>query len=92
MWHIANPINVFKQIAPVDTELKLTVHTLMLLEKYHSFSEADRLKIEKLQDDFFSISDVQITSSNNPAQKLNAKLLTYAEVIMLFHCLVVLVD
>lgn len=77
MWHIANPINVFKQTAQIHAEKKLTVHVLMLSEKYQSFSETCRSSIESLQDDYFRIVDVQIKSPNNPAQQLNAKLLTY---------------
>ncbi len=77
MWHIANPLNVFKSTAPIKIENKLTVHALMLREKYVSFSEHDRLKIEKLQSDVFNISDVRIKSPNNPAKFLNAKLFTY---------------
>jgi hypothetical protein len=79
MWHIANPINVFKDIAPVNFAQQLTVQTLMLEEKYNTFPEQDRAKLEQLQSDFFRISDVQIKSPNNPAQKLAAKLLSYAK-------------
>lgn len=79
MWHIANPINVFKHIAPVDISAQLTVHILMLQEKYASFPEKDRCQLEGLQNFAFKISDVQIKSPNNPAQKLAAKLLSYAK-------------
>jgi len=78
MWHIENPIKVFKNVATVETRHDLTVHAIISTEKYATFPQEDKIKLESLQNDFFKITDIQIKSPNNPAKLLNAKLLTYA--------------
>lgn len=79
MWHIQNPIKVFQDVAFVNGEHNLTVNALLLEEKYFSFPEEDRKRLEVLQNGNFKIQDIEIKSPNNPAQLLKAKLISYAK-------------
>lgn len=79
MWHIENPIKVFKDFAPVNKEHEFTVNAILLEEKYLSFPELDRKILENLQNDNFKIQNVKIKSPNNPAKLLKAKLISYAK-------------
>lgn len=79
MWHIENPIKVFQDVAHIKTDNIFTVNTLLLIDKYNSFPEKDRKKLENLQNENFKIQDVEIKSPNNPAQLLKAKLISYAK-------------
>lgn len=77
MWGIENPIKVFNYVAPIDENAEFNFNAIILTEKYTSFSEVDRQRIEGLVGENFSIRDVQIKSPNNPARLLNAKILTF---------------
>lgn len=79
MWHIENPIKVFQNVAHINTDNNFTVNTLLLIDKYNSFPENDRKKLESLQNENFKIQDIEIKSPNNPAQLLKAKLISYAK-------------
>jgi len=79
MWHIENPIKVFQDVAHIKGENNFTLNTLLLTDKYNSFPEKDRKKLESLQNGNFKIHDIEIKSPNNPAQLLKAKLISYAK-------------
>lgn len=79
MWHIENPIKVFQDVAHINGDCNFTVNTLLLTDKYNSFPEKDRKKLESLQNTNFKIKDIEIKSPNNPAQLLKAKLISYAK-------------
>jgi hypothetical protein len=79
MWHIDNPIKVFKNVATIKEEHSFTVHAIMLKEKYDSFPLADISQLESIKNPALTISDIQIKSPNNPAQLLDAKLISYAQ-------------
>lgn len=79
MWHIQNPIKVFQGIVFVNREHEFTVNTILLEEKYFSFPEECRKKLENLHNENFEIEDIEIKSPNNSAQLLKAKLITYAK-------------
>lgn len=79
MWHIENPIKIFDSVATVDAEDDLTMNALMLKAKYDSFPENDRSALANLTGENLTIKDVKIKSPNNPAQLLDAKLITYAQ-------------
>jgi len=79
MWHIENPLKVFKDIAPVDEKSQFTLHALMLEEKYNSFEKKDREALEKIQNENFVIKNVSIKSPNNPAKLLKARLISYVQ-------------
>ena len=79
MWGIENPVKVFNYVAPVDQKAEFSVNVIMLKEKYLSFPERDRENLEKLVGNKFFIKDIKIKSPNNPAQLLEAKLLSYSK-------------
>jgi hypothetical protein len=79
MWHIENPIKVFKSVATIETQHDFTVHAIIPNEKYATFPDADKTKLESLQSNAFKITDIKIKSPNNPAKLLDAKLLSYAQ-------------
>lgn len=79
MWHIENPLKVFQDVAHINGDNNFTVNTLLLADKYNSFPEKDRKKLERLQNENFRIQDVEIKSPNNPAQLLKTKLITFVK-------------
>lgn len=79
MWHIENPIKVFKNFSRIDENKSITINAVILESKYLSFPENDRKKLESLQSDFLKISDIMIKSPNNPANMLNAKFIYYSK-------------
>jgi hypothetical protein len=79
MWHIENPIKVFKNFIQIADEKTLYVNAIILEEKYLSFPKIDISNLESLQSDYLKISNIKIKSPNNPASLLNAKLISYAK-------------
>ena len=79
MWHIDNPAKVFQYLAEIDESKEFTVNALMLKEKYDSFLENDRKKLESIKRNNFEILDVEIKSPNNLAHLLNAKLIRFVK-------------
>lgn len=77
MWGIENPIKVFNYVAPKNQDSEFFVNAILLKEKYLSFPEKDRVNLENLINDNFSIEDIKIKSPNNPAKLLEAKLLSF---------------
>ena len=79
MWHIDNPIKVFKSFTTVEPQHSFTVHAIMLKEKYDSFPFSDISKLESIKNPALTISDIEIKSPNNPAKFLKAKLISYVQ-------------
>jgi hypothetical protein len=77
MWHIDNPLKVFNGIANIETAHRFTVNAILLTEKYNSFPVEDIQRLENISEPHFSIQNVKIKSPNNPAQRLDAKLINY---------------
>lgn len=77
MWGIENPTKVFRNVSVVNQDTEFAVNAIMREEKYISFPEKDRKKLEKLIGDKFCIKDIKIKSPNNPAKLLKAKLLSF---------------
>ncbi len=73
MWHIDNPIKVFKDIYSAKESDSFKLSCIMRKEKFDSFPSEDKSLIENNSD--ISISDVQIKNPNNPAQLLDVKLI-----------------
>ncbi len=74
MWEIENPLRVFSYLYKFDERKNFSLVALMTKEKYDSFPKKDREALE---------SDGQITSKtvnaknpNNPAQSIEAQLIT----------------
>lgn len=74
MWHIDNPLKVFKESYVADESYLFNLSCIMRVEKFNSFSDADKTAINTNKD--ISISDIRIKNPDNPAQLLNAKLIT----------------
>lgn len=74
MWGIDNPTSVFQYLSQSKDKM---ANLLLLTEKYNSFPEESRNQIEDLaRDGKLIISDVKIKDPNNPADLLEAKLLS----------------
>lgn len=75
MWGIDNPVKVFDYITEASEKF---ANLLLLKEKYLSFPEDDRKKLENLarHNNALAISDIQIKDPNNPANLLDAKIIT----------------
>ena len=79
MWGIDNPIKVFDYATSISNDSEFSVNAIMLSEKYVSFPKKDREKVEGLIGKNFSIKDIKIKSPNNPANLLDAKLLSFTK-------------
>jgi hypothetical protein len=77
MWHIDNPIKVFKNVVSIDNSREFTIHAIIPIDKYNSFPALDIQRMEALQSEYVSITNIKFKSPNNPAQLLDAKLISY---------------
>jgi hypothetical protein len=77
MWQITNPNRVFAYLNCYDKTAKFQVICLMKTKKFNSFSKKDRNELLSLKKENYAIEDVEIKNPNNPAQLLNAKLITF---------------
>lgn len=73
MWHIDNPIKVFRDIYSANDSNAFNLSCIMRKDKFDSFPEYDKKSIEN--NSKISISDVKIKNPDNPAQLLEAKLI-----------------
>jgi hypothetical protein len=74
MWQIENPRKVFNYLHETtdkDFELVCIIPT----EKYNSFPNESRSKLEGITENGFSIEDKQIKNPNNPAKLMDCKLI-----------------
>lgn len=74
MWQIENPRKVFNYLhEPTDKEFELIC--IIPSEKYNSFPQSSRTKIEGIIEDGFSIENKKVKDPNNPANLLDCKLI-----------------
>lgn len=74
MWMIENPIRVFSYIYKLNMKKDFSLITLLTKNKFESFPKED---IDALkQNDIIETRDVKIKNPNNPAELLDAKLIT----------------
>ena len=74
MWGIENPAKVFSYVyTPSDAFFEFVA--IINAEKFNSFPIDDRIALEKLEDDCFSISDIKIKEPDNPSKLKDAKLI-----------------
>ena len=72
MWQIENPRKVFNYLhEPTDKEFELIC--IIPDEKYNSFPESSRTKIEGITGNGFSVEDKKVKDPNNPANLLDCK-------------------
>ncbi|MDY6897876.1 MAG: NgoPII family restriction endonuclease, partial [Cyanobacteriota bacterium] len=77
MWGIQNPIFVYDYLFE-DTDINnLQIIVIMKEEKYLSFSSENRMVLEGILDNNFTIRKENIKSPNNPAQLIPAKIISY---------------
>jgi len=74
MWHIDNPLKVYKDLYKVTDENKFTLACIMRHDKYHSLPNADRKIIENNKN--INIENIKIKNPDNPAQLIEAKLIS----------------
>lgn len=79
MWGIENPKRVFNYISNVANGGEFNLNLIISENKYLSFQEADRKALENLNNRNFLIADIKIKSPNNPAQLIDAKLVTFKQ-------------
>lgn len=74
MWQIDNPRKVFNYLHdPTDKEFELIC--IIPDEKYNSFPESSRTKIEGIAENGFCVEDKRVKDPNNPANLLDCKLI-----------------
>ncbi len=74
MWMIENPIKVFSYLYNFDKRKTFSLIALMLKSKFESFPKEDIEAI--MQDDRIDSKDVMLKNPNNPAEMVNAKLIS----------------
>ena len=74
MWQIENPRKVFSYLHET-TSKNFELICVIPKEKYDSFPNQSKTKIEGLTKDGFSIEDKQIKDPNNPAKLMDCKLI-----------------
>lgn len=74
MWQIENPRKVFNYLhEPTDKDFELVC--IIPVEKYNSFPNESKSKLEGITEKGFSIEDRQIKNPNNPAKLIDCKLI-----------------
>ncbi|MBQ8382813.1 MAG: NgoPII family restriction endonuclease [Clostridia bacterium] len=76
MWHIENPFKVFRYAYQFDTTKAFNFLAIINLEKYASFPQSDRIKIE--HEPGIDIKYSEIKDPNNPAIMKNVVVITFA--------------
>lgn len=76
MWGIDNPWNVFSYVYQRDMSKKFNFMCIINENKWNTFENTSVLS--DIADDHFSIQDIRIKNPDNPADLINAKLITYA--------------
>jgi hypothetical protein len=77
MWHIENPHKIFSYLNKFNHNAKFQILCLMKTEKFNSFPNEDKVALQTLKKDNYSIEDTKIKNPNNPAQLLDCTLITY---------------
>ena len=80
MWQIENPNRVFDYLIK-NSEDEFSLNAVLLRSKYDSFPIEDRTALENLKNANFSISNINIKSPNNPANLLDAVLISFGRKI-----------
>lgn len=73
MWHIDNPLKVFKEVYTSDESNIFNLSCIMRTSKFDSFSDDDKNAINNTPN--VSITDIEIKNPDNPAQLLDEKLI-----------------
>lgn len=76
MWHIKNPWTVFGDIYSPEDSFDFNFACIIDNEKWNQLVDADRLFKRAQIDDTLEIIDVAIKNPDNPAQLIDARLIT----------------
>lgn len=76
MWQIQNPRKVFDYLHK-STQDNFELISIIPINKYNSFSEKSRYKIENLSISGFQIIDSKVKDPNNPAKLIKCKLIKF---------------
>lgn len=74
MWHIQNPRRVFSYLHTYNKFNDFEMVCIIPLDKYNSFPNESKIKIESIDNKDFSITDVRVKNPNNPASRIDCKL------------------
>ncbi len=74
MWHIDNPLKVYKDFYEADNSNIFSLACIMKEDKFNSQDTNDKEKI--IHHENIKISNIKIKNPDNPANLLNAKLIT----------------
>lgn len=75
MWGIDNPWNVFSYVYQRDMNKRFNFMCIINENKWNTFENTSLLS--EITDTKFSIQDIRIKNPDNPANLINAKLITY---------------
>ncbi len=75
MWHIQNPRTVFNYLYKHNKSNVFELISIMPIEKYYSFPDESKIKLESIRNKNFSITDVKVKNPNNPANNIDCKLI-----------------
>ncbi len=74
MWSIENPLEVFSELCNISSE-KFHLFVLLRNDKYSSYPVKERSELEKEKN--FVFTKIKIKNPNNPAELVEAKLITF---------------
>lgn len=74
MWHIAHPRRVFEEFLNFDNANNFLLVSIMRLEKFKSFPDVDKTAIQA--NPLINYREIMIKNPDNPAQRLDAVMIT----------------
>jgi hypothetical protein len=74
MWHIDNPLKVYKDYYKAKDSINFSLACIMREEKFSSFSKEDRKEL--LNHNNIKVKNKKIKNPDNPANLLKVKLIT----------------
>lgn len=77
MWGIENPWRVFNYVYQRDTAKKFNFMCIINEKKWNSFNNTNELLALAAKDARLSVTDVRVKNPDNPAQLVNAKLISF---------------
>ena len=77
LWHIMNPHKVFQYLDLTDANASFQLFALMRSEKFERFPEASKNSLLAIENENFQMRDVRIKNPDNPADLIDAKLITF---------------
>jgi hypothetical protein len=76
MWQIENPRKVYHYLHE-KTRADFELVVIIPLEKYESFNDDSKKRIEKIEDSNFTMEDTAVKDPNNPAKLIVCKLIKF---------------